>query len=343
MITPKYEFSKKKIKECYQYMLDSLPLCKLFYAVKANGNEKVLEIINEMGMGFECASTYEFDRVKKLGVDSSRIFFGLPIKTIETIEYTYKQGCRYYVFDSMRELHKLEEYAPEAKKICRIKISDIIVSTIIYGMQMQEIYENAEELKSKISGVSFHISYNSYEQAVQNVCDRLEDVLDLFQADGKKYIVNIGGGYSVDKCDSFYKMYNERLRKIQEKYHCIYYAEPGKSIVEASGSFFCKVISAKKVNNKTILYLDGGIANGLGYETFLGTVENCNINCACTEQAVFYELRDCTNLNETLITFESKEIIEIGDIIRLTRFGAYSIVFQNSFHMWNKSAVEIVE
>ena len=195
METPRYEFSEKKMKENYKYISSKLPMCRMFYAMKANGDEKVLYIIKKMGLGFECASTYEFERVRRQGVSPSDIIFGLPVKTIETIEYTYKNGCRYYVFDDIRELRKLQRYAPESKKILRVKISDIVTSSIILGMPMIEIEQYFKEIKESIDGVSFHISYNNNIADAQKVFDRLNKIMQRLEYKNKKYIVNVGGGY----------------------------------------------------------------------------------------------------------------------------------------------------
>ncbi|SUY47140.1 diaminopimelate decarboxylase [Clostridium putrefaciens] len=343
MDTPRYEFSKSEIQRNYKYISKRLPLCKLFYAMKANGNEKVLKVIKETGAGIECASKYEFDCTRRVGANVTNLIFGLPVKTVETILYTYENGCRYYVFDCLNELHKLKKYAPDAKRILRIKISDLVVSSINYGMPLQEIADNLEEIKESIHGISFHISYNNNIRSIQDVGKRIDELMEQLECKGKNYIINIGGGYKPDTDDEFYDVYHNILTNIQEKYGCVFYAEPGNIIVETAGFFYAKVISVKKTENSTIVYMDGGIPNGIGYETFLGDIENCSRSSNSQNELKVYEFRDCTNLNETLIRVQSKYDIEIGDIIKFDHLGAYSIVFQNHFHMWEQCRVDIVE
>ena len=342
MNTPRYEFSKSRIIENYESMSKKLPLCRLFYAMKANGNKEVLKILKEAGASFEVASIYEFDIVREVGVDPSEVVFGLPVKTEDTIKYTYENGCRYYVFDDIRELHKIQKYAPDARKILRMQVSDLIPSSIIYGMPIGEIEENIDELMSSIDGISFHISYNRIIEAVEDVCSRLDKVLSLLEAKDKNYVINIGGGYEDGVDDEFYKKYNKLLNGIKEKYKCTFYAEPGKTLVDTAGAFYAKVIAKKSVDNKVIIYMDGGLANGIGYNAFTGYVENCNGNTKSLN-STRYEFRDCTNLNETLIRLDSCIDIQVGDEIKFGNFGAYSIVFQNSFHKWPKCVVEIVD
>lgn len=343
METPRYEFSEKKMKENYKYISSKLPMCRMFYAMKANGDEKVLYIIKKMGLGFECASTYEFERVRRQGVSPSDIIFGLPVKTIETIEYTYKNGCRYYVFDDIRELRKLQRYAPESKKILRVKISDIVTSSIILGMPMIEIEQYFKEIKESIDGVSFHISYNNNIADAQKVFDRLNKIMQRLEYKNKKYIVNVGGGYESETSEEFYESYNLLLYNFQKKYNCTLYAEPGKIIIGSAGSFYAKAISIRHIDNKFVVYLDGGIANGLGYSTFLGDVVNCGSHNKQSRKLKIYEFRDCTNLNETLVQTESVCEIEVGDVIRFSNLGAYSLAFQNEFHKWRKCRVDIVK
>lgn len=343
MDTPRYEFSKSEIEKNYKYISKRLPLCRLFYAMKANGNEEVLKIIKEIGMGIECASKYEFDRARSVGVDVENIIFGLPVKTVDTIQHTYKNGCRYYVCDCLNELHKLKKYAPDAKKILRIKISDLVVSSINYGMSLEEIEDNLSEIRESIHGISFHISYNNNIQSIQDVSNRIDRLMEILECENKGYIVNIGGGYKTDTDDEFYDTYNKILTNLKAKYKCVFYAEPGDIIVETAGFFYAKVISMKKGKNSTIIYMDGGLPNGIGYETFLGEIENCSRSVDLKNESRVYEFRDCTNLNDTLIKVQSKSEIKIEDIIKFNHLGAYSIVFQNYFHLWEHCKVNIVE
>lgn len=343
MKTPRYEFSKKQIKKNYQDISLKLPQCSIFYVVKANGDRNILRIMKEMGLGFKCESSYEFARVKEIGVDVSNIIFGSPIKTIDTIIDIYENGCRYFVFDDMRELHKLQKYAPESKKILHINISDFNISSTIYGMHISEINENIEELKMAVDGLSFYILNNNDFKSIQVIFDKIYNLMNKFSRTDKRYLVNIGGGYKIDNDNEYYYKYNVLLTEVQRIYRCKYYAESGENLIASAGNFFAKIIALKQYDNKCVAYIDGGIPNGIGFTTFIGTVENYSRNTFKKDKEILYEFRDCTNLNESCIITKHSYELEIGDIIKFTNCGAYTVPYQNDFHLWEKCRVHIVK
>lgn len=90
-----------------------------FYAVKSNPNDFIIQIIAELGGGFDCASAEELDLViQTCGQDfdcATRIIFAHPCKTISHIRKFRQAGVQMTVVDNEDELKKLKEHWPEAK------------------------------------------------------------------------------------------------------------------------------------------------------------------------------------------------------------------------------------
>lgn len=118
MNTPYFQFSKSKIAENWRYMKNSLSSCSLYYALKANSANGVINALIDVDASFDVASINEFDMLISKKVNPEDIICSLPVKSTEMIQHLYHRGCRYFVFDCYEELVKLREHAPESKKYC---------------------------------------------------------------------------------------------------------------------------------------------------------------------------------------------------------------------------------
>lgn len=90
-----------------------------YYAVKSNPNSFIVQIIAEMGGGFDCASAEELELVRQTcGSDfdfARRIIFAHPCKPISHIRQFRQAGVQMTVVDNEDELKKLHQHWPEAK------------------------------------------------------------------------------------------------------------------------------------------------------------------------------------------------------------------------------------
>ena len=91
-----------------------LPSVKIHYAVKTNVDDQVLREVLKDGNGFDCASSFEIDRVLTLGANPEKIIFANPCKTEHMIRHAKKAGVRWFTFDSKEEASKIHRLFPEA-------------------------------------------------------------------------------------------------------------------------------------------------------------------------------------------------------------------------------------
>src|ERR1700749_1719402 len=78
--TPYFLFSKKKIEENYHMYKRFFPMATIQYAMKANSELEILEILDNLGSGFEVASKYELEILKKLKIAPDKIVYGTSVK-----------------------------------------------------------------------------------------------------------------------------------------------------------------------------------------------------------------------------------------------------------------------
>lgn len=331
METPCYVFNKKVLENNYKKMQENLSVCKLHYSTKANGDYIVLKILSEIGANFEVSSLKEFQTLKRLNVKPENIIFGLPVKSEKLIEELYKEDCRYFIFDSLLELNKIKKYAPEAKKVLRIMVSDIVDGSIPFGMLPDEINK---DIITSIDGLHFHITRNHIIENQLNVLKRIEDILVSYSL--HDIILNIGGGYCLHDTE-YYNVINDNLLRIKNKYNLTLLCEPGEEIIHTAGKVITTVLLVKKYNNYINVYLDFSESNGLKLRPSTVIINNFRR----TDRRIYYRFFDNTCKHEERFSKILNYDIRIGDKLELSPYGAYTLCLCSDFHNFPKPKVYI--
>jgi ornithine decarboxylase len=91
------------------------PAIGAFFAVKALPDPLVLRALMSMGVGFDCASTGEMEKVLQLGGDPKMIIFSNTCKPPGAITYAKNHGIEWMTFDNEYEVVKIKKLYPDAK------------------------------------------------------------------------------------------------------------------------------------------------------------------------------------------------------------------------------------
>lgn len=340
METPSYLFSRKEIINNFKYFQEKLSKVEHYYALKANANIEILEILKQEGCHFEAASMGEFNLLLDLGNKVENIIFGLPIKPEKMIIDLVSKGCNYFVFDSLEELEKLERYAPASRKILRIYVTDLIERCIPYGMRFNEIEYNIKEndLIKRMDGISFHITTNNNISDTFQIFERIEAILkSIRESRVGEFVLNIGGGYPTRKDDDYFEKLNDRLNNLINEYDISIYAEPGRSIVNSAGKYVSEIILIKKYDDYYDLYIDGGEPHGIHFAKKLRLFEekekNKRIMCRIISMTCQHKIIGMSRLSQE---------VQVGDHIVFDNCGAYTLCERSDFHLWNKPKIKLV-
>lgn len=248
----------------------NLPRVKPFYAVKCNPDNKLMQLLSELGTGFDCASKSEIEQVLGLGVDPSRIIYAQPCKTNSYVRYVASHGVRQMTFDNADELRKIARLFPEAELFLRILTDDsssLCRLSLKFGAALDttdSLLALARELGLNVVGVSFHVGSGASDplaflKAVQDahlVFQRAADYgFDLKTLD-------VGGGFCSDH--TFEKM-AAVLRSALDEYFPAHsginvIAEPGRFYASSAFTIACNIIARRTVSdagNTTGMILDG--------------------------------------------------------------------------------------
>lgn len=332
--TPYYHFDLRKIENNYNQLKKLLGVDRLFYALKPNSEIPVLQTLNNYSADFEVASLGEFNKLKEIGVDSSRIICSLPIKKAVVIQELYKNGIEYFVFDNLIEYKKLQKYAPSAKKILRISVDDFVENAIEFGAQYDEInawIASGHINPQGVDGLTFYINKNKFIHKVITALERCEEILKLI---GNRKIINIGGNYRLDSevSKDFYDVLKERIVYFKTKYECIFYAEPGRSVVKTAGKLFTTIIATKEKQDCYYIYIDAGLPTGISYAPKIISIQSKQ-EFKTNKKYKFFDIT-CSHrlLFETNIKYNLAE----NDILIFEDFGSYSICKASNFHGWDR-------
>src|SRR5271163_1931186 len=111
------------VRDNYQSFAKALPDTRVYYAVKANPDAQVLDLLTRLGSSFDTASVTEIEQVLKAGATADRISYGNTIKKERDIARAYELGVRLFAVDCEAEVEKIARAAPGSKVFCRILCS----------------------------------------------------------------------------------------------------------------------------------------------------------------------------------------------------------------------------
>jgi len=268
------------IRTKYIELQGSLPVAKIFYAVKANPRDEVIRLLADLGSNFDIASRYELDQMLRLGIDPNRISYGNTIKKKSDIKYFYDHGVRLFATDSENDLMNIAENAPGAKIFFRILTEGTGADWPLsrkFGSHPDTIYHlilQSAEMGLNPWGISFHVG--SQQRDIGQWDDAVARCKYLFDAVAEEGIelqmINIGGGFPANYVDPTFSVneYTEEiLRFIQEDFGDNLpdiILEPGRSLVGDAGIIISEVINLSRKSKNNLyqwVFLDIGKFGGL--------------------------------------------------------------------------------
>jgi diaminopimelate decarboxylase len=215
--TPTYVYSAGTILDHYTRLDAALaPLDHLIcYAVKANSNGTILNLLARAGAGFDIVSGGELFRVLAAGGDPAKCTFAGVGKSGDEIEYALEQGVYSFNVESEAELELIQHIAGAKKLRARISLRvnpDVHPHTHQYistgtqenkfGIALEQIssvYERAAGMSNiEIVGVQMHIGSQITE--AQPFASAIQKVIPIVRDLKSKYAIkffSIGGGMGI--------------------------------------------------------------------------------------------------------------------------------------------------
>jgi len=281
--TPTYIYSRAYLEQRFKSYADALAghphlVC---YAVKANSNLAVLNVLARLGAGFDIVSGGELERALAAGADPARIVFSGVGKTAAEMRRALEVGIGCFNVESADELERLHEVAAAMQVIAPVSLRvnpDVDANTHPYistglkenkfGIAIAEaraVYRRARDLPQlAIKGVDCHIGSQLIE--TRPFLDALALVLELIDdlaADGIEIEhLDLGGGLGVRYRDEQPPEPADYMRQVlaaigDRRLKLVF--EPGRSIAANAGLLLTRVEYLKLNPDKSFCIVDAAM------------------------------------------------------------------------------------
>jgi diaminopimelate decarboxylase len=367
--TPCYLYSRAALEHnlrAYQQPLSGLPhlIC---FAVKANSNLAVLNVLARLGAGFDIVSGGELERVVRAGGDPAKVIFSGLGKTEDEIARALELGICCFNVESEPELDRIEAVA--ARLQCRAPISlrvnpDVDAGTHPYistglkenkfGIAIDaalDVYERAAQMPHiEIVGVDCHIGSQLTTIAPYlDAIDRVLLLVDALQARGIRLRhFDIGGGLGVcyrdEKPPAPAQFIQAVLARLAGRELSLF-LEPGRSICANAGLFVTKVEFLKQNGQKNFAIVDGAM-NDLLRPALYGAWQAIVPVQQHPEGLVPAQVYDVVGPVCESSDFLGKErllAIAPGDLLAVRTAGAYGFVMSSNYNTRNRAAEIMVD
>jgi diaminopimelate decarboxylase len=233
------------------------------FAVKANSNLAVLNVLARLGSGFDIVSVGELERVLAAGGDPSKVLFSGVGKQEHEMRRALQVGIRCFNVESAAELERLNQVAADMGQKAPVSLRvnpDVDAKTHPYistglkenkfGIAIDEaigLYQKAQAMPNiDVSGVDCHIGSQLTE--IEPFLAALERVLALvekLEALGIQiHHLDLGGGLGVRYDDETPPEPDQYARAIDKRLGDAPYEiliEPGRAIAANAGILVTKV------------------------------------------------------------------------------------------------------
>lgn len=281
--TPTYVYSRAHIEAQYRAYADALEgtphlVC---FAVKANSNLGVLNLLARLGAGFDIVSRGELERVLAAGGRADRIVFSGVGKTREDMRRALEVGVHCFNVESAEELERLQQVAAELGVRAPISLRvnpDVDAGTHPYistGLKenkfgiaiadAEEVYVRAAQSPNlEVLGVDCHIG--SQLTSLDPFLDALDRLLGLIDRLGECGIylqhIDLGGGVGVRYRDEEPPLVADYIKAVRERTagrDLALMFEPGRFIVANAGVLLTRVEYLKHTEHKDFAIVDAAM------------------------------------------------------------------------------------
>lgn len=365
--TPLYVYSRASLEQRYQAYAEPLAgqshlIC---YAVKANSNLGVLNILARLGAGFDIVSIGELERVLAAGGDPSKIVFSGVGKQVIEIRRALTVGIKCFNVESVPELLRINAVAEEMGLAAPVSIRvnpDVDPKTHPYistglkankfgiGFELaREVYQQAANLQHiKIIGVDCHIGSQITELGpFLDALDRLLVLIDQLAEDGiTLQHLDLGGGLGVRYNDETPPSPAEYVKALLEKlgkreFELVF--EPGRGIAANAGILLTQVEYLKEGEEKNFAIVDAAMNDLLRpalYDAWQNIIPAClneeDVSKTWDVVGPVCETGDFLGKNRQLNLIQ-------GDLLAVCSAGAYGFAMASNYNSRNRPAEVMVD
>ena len=352
--TPVYVYSGSKLKENLKGYLSSIrEKDKICYSVKSNSNIHLLELLADLGSGFDVVSGNELRKCLEAGAKPEDIVFSGVGKTEEELVLAIKENIFSINIESEEELDRIIKTAKdlEKKAQCMIRINPDISSeshpyiqtglkTSKFGI-LREGIDSLVEKASKsglinLKGIASHVGSQIFNKELifENLNLLIEIANNLIRQGHALSYIDLGGGlgisYQEEKELKPRAVLEEVISKL-EPLNLNLLLEPGRSISGNTGVLLSKVEYLKKTSDLNFAVIDSGM-NDLLRPSLYQAWHNISVVETNNQKELSYEV--VGPVCESGDTFGEDRILSLDEdsILAIHDAGAYGHVMSSNYN-----------
>lgn len=279
-----YIYDLDHLKKHVEFVTRTLPEnCRMYYAMKANSEERILRTVQPYIEGFEVASAGEVKKARAVN-GSVPIIFGGPGKTDKELTIAISENVKLFHVESIHELKRLAMIAEYLNKkvsiLLRVNLRGPFPSATLhmagrptqFGIdeaQVEEAIQLALSFQSlQLEGFHFHSISNNLDHK------RHIELLTIYFQKAKQWsrkyefllkYINVGGGIGVNFSDlnqQFkWELFTDELQQVidrEKMQNAAIIFECGRFLTSSCGYYAVEVIDIKETHGKTFVVVCGG-------------------------------------------------------------------------------------
>ncbi|TBV03208.1 diaminopimelate decarboxylase [Stutzerimonas kirkiae] len=364
--TPTYVYSRAHIEAQYHAYADALAgiphlVC---FAVKANSNLGVLNLLARLGAGFDIVSRGELERVLAAGGAAERIVFSGVGKSREDMRRALEIGVHCFNVESTDELERLQTVAAEQGKTASISLRvnpDVDAGTHPYistGLKENKfgiaiaaaaaVYSRAAELPNlRIIGADCHIG--SQLTSLPPFLDALDRLLLLVDELAGKGIhiqhLDLGGGLGVRYREEQPPLAADYIAAVRQRIagrDLKLVFEPGRSIVANAGVLLTRVEYLKHTEHKDFAIVDAAMNDLIRPALYQAWMDVLPVQPR-DAQARRYDIVGPICETGDFLAKERELALAEGDLLAVRSAGAYGFVMSSNYNTRGRAAEVLVD
>lgn len=365
--TPTYVYSRATIERHWKAFDDAAGdhphlIC---YAVKANSNIAVLNVMARLGSGFDIVSAGELARVLKAGGEAQKVVFSGVGKTEQEIEYALEVGIKCFNVESEAELHRINSVAARLNRIAPISIrvnpnvdagTHPYISTGLkenkFGISIEKalelfVWANAQPNLS-VKGVDCHIGSQLTEIApFLDALDKLLVLIDQLSDNGVTIShLDLGGGLGVTYQDETpphpSEYMNAIMPKLSHRKDLTILFEPGRAIMANAGILLTKIEFLKENEGKHFCIVDAAMNDNIRPSLYSAWQNIVPVN-KLDRATQSYDIVGPICETGDFLGKERELAVEAGDYLAVRSAGAYGFTMSSNYNSRPRAAEIMVD
>ena len=375
--TPTYVYSKAALLANFASYADA---CQgrdalVCYAMKANSNLAILDLLARQGAGFDIVSGGELLRVLAAGGDPQKVIFSGVGKSVEEMRLALSHDILCFNVESIPELHRLNEVAGAMGKKARISLrvnpnvdpkTHPYIATGLkaskFGVAFDDAlatYRAAAQLPHlDVAGIDCHIGSQLLDDVpLLEALDRLIELIDQLGAEGiELHHLDMGGGIGIDYREEgeaapvpvgdylervFARVDAWRAERHNGKPIKVIF-EPGRSIVGDTGVLLTRVEFLKHGEEKNFCIVDAAMNDMARPALYQAWMDMQPVVQGGAEAAVYDIVGPICESGDWLARDRSLAIVA-GDLLVMHTAGAYGMTMASNYNTRGRAAEVIVD